>query len=300
MTEPRGTDGAGSGPVRPAESAEAVRAARSRPRRLIAAVLASPIAGMSPWILMSLLSGPNRFDDAAAAALGLSLVLVLANHQRGSSIKLLEVFDTVYFAIMAALAFFAAPAVVGWLELWAGELSNIALVLFSLTSILIRRPFTLQYARETTPEEYWDSPVFIRTNYVITWAWTLAFGVGAIAGFIGDYVLGDSDNFWTGWIIQIGAIVFAIAFTEFYPEYGPNKAMQKAGIPTDPPQSIARLFDWLPYFVLVTGISGLVTESVGTTLGVVLIVAGAGGIALMRKVFPDDTAQDATGPAVTR
>lgn len=268
----------------------------SRPRRLLHAVLASPVAGMSPWILMALLSGPGTFDDAAAAALGLSLALVILNHQHGSSIKPLEVFDTVYFAVMAALAFFASDAVVTWLELWAGEMSNIALVLFSLGSIAFRSPFTLPYARETAPKEYWDQPLFLRTNYVITWVWTLAFLVGAISGFIGDAVLNDSNNFWTGWIVQIGAIVFAIAFTEFYPDYGPNKAMQKAGLETDPPQSIARLFDWLPIFVLITGISGLVTESVGTTVGVVLIVVGVGGIAFMRRVFPDTSGRaDATG-----
>lgn len=268
-------------------------AVSSRPRRLLHAVLASPIAGMSPWILMSLLSGPGTFDDAAAAALGLSLALVILNHQHGTSIKPLEVFDTVYFAVMAALASFASDAVVSWLELWAGEMSNIALVLFSLGSIAFRSPFTLAYARETAPKEYWDQPLFLRTNYVITWVWTLAFLVGAVSGFIGDAVLNDSNNFWTGWIVQIGAIVFAIAFTEFYPEYGPNKAMQKAGLETDPPQSIARLFDWLPIFVLITGISGLVTESVGTTVGVVLIVVGAGGTVVMRRVFPDTSGRAA-------
>jgi hypothetical protein len=274
-------------PGAPEAATEPAGGGTSRPRRLVRAILASPIAGMSPWILMSLLSGPGTFDDAAAAALGLSLALVILNHQHGSSIKPLEVFDTIYFAVMAALAYVASDAVVAWLELWAGEMSNIALVLFSLGSIALRSPFTLQYARETTPKEYWDQPLFLRTNYVITWAWTLAFLVGAVSGFIGDAVLNDPNNFWTGWIIQIGAIVFAIAFTEFYPEYGPNKAMQKAGLDTDPPRSIARLFDWLPIFVLITGISGLVTESVGTTVGVVLIVVGAGGTVLMRRVFPD-------------
>ena len=40
-------------------------------------------------------------------------------------------------------------------------------------------------------------------------------------------------------------------FTEFYPDYGPPKAMAEMGLATEPPVSVARLFDWLPVFVLI-------------------------------------------------
>ena len=41
-------------------------------------------------------------------------------------------------------------------------------------SIIVRRPFTLQYAREDAPEEYWHEPGFLRVNYQLSWVWALA------------------------------------------------------------------------------------------------------------------------------
>ncbi|TSD93725.1 hypothetical protein FOV72_19200 [Gordonia rubripertincta] len=254
-------------------------------RRVLTAFLNSPFAGMSPWILMALVTGPGRFEEAAASAFALSLLLVVGGHRRGSKIKLLEVFDVVYFGSMAALALFASAGVIDWLEKWGGELTNIALVTFALGSILIRQPFTLQYARESVDEEAWDSPLFLRINYVITWAWVIGFGVAAVSGAVGDIVLDDSNNFWTGWIIQIGGTVFAIAFTEFYPDYATYHAAVREGWPTDEkPQSMFHLFDWVPGYVLAIGIAGLLTDELSMVVGIVVIVVGAVGIRVFRQL----------------
>ncbi|QMU19846.1 hypothetical protein [Gordonia rubripertincta] len=253
--------------------------------RVLTAFLNSPFAGMSPWILMALVTGPGRFEEAAASAFALSLLLVVGGHRRGSKIKLLEVFDVVYFGSMAALALFASAGVIDWLEKWGGEMTNIALVTFALGSILIRQPFTLQYARESVDEEAWDSPLFLRINYVITWAWVIGFGVAAVSGAVGDIVLDDSNNFWTGWIIQIGGTVFAIAFTEFYPDYATYHAAVREGWPTDEkPQSMFHLFDWVPGYVLAIGIAGLLTDELSMVVGIVVIVVGAVGIRVFRQL----------------
>ncbi|QGP88157.1 hypothetical protein GKZ92_11180 [Gordonia sp. 135] len=254
-------------------------------RRVLTAFLNSPFAGMSPWILMALLTGPGRFEEAAASAFVLSLLLVVGGHRRGSKIKLLEVFDVAYFGTMAALALFASESVIDWLEKWGGEMTNIALVAFALGSILIRQPFTLQYARESTDEEVWDSPLFLRINYVITWAWVVGFGVAAVSGAVGDLVLDDPNDFWTGWIIQIGGTVFAIAFTEFYPDFATYRAALREGWDADEkPQSMLHLFDWVPIFVLAIGIAGLLTDEFSTVTGIVVIVVGAVGIGIFRQL----------------
>jgi hypothetical protein len=260
-------------------------------RRALTLFLNSPFAGMAPWILMALLTGPGRFEEAAAAAFTLSLLLVIGGHKRGTSIKMLEVFDVAYFGSMALIALFASDAVIDWLERWSGELTNVALVSFALGSILVRQPFTLQYARETTEKEFWDSPLFLRINYVITWAWVGGFGVAAISGAFGDIVLEDSNNFWTGWIIQIGGTIFAIAFTEFYPDYATYRAAAREGWETDEkPQSVLHLFEWVPMYVIAIGIAGLVTDSLGTVAGVIIIVVGAAGINVFKRLT---TAMDA-------
>lgn len=254
-------------------------------RSLLDALLNSVIAGMLPWIAHSVIIGPGRFEEAAAASFGLSLLLFAAAHRRRDRrrIKPLEVFDLAYFAALSVLGLVAGDSVLAWLGLWGGEMTNLALVVFAVGSIIVRQPFTLAYAKESTPPEVWQSPVFLRITYRISAVWAASFTVSAVAGFIGDAVLKDSDNFWTGWILQIGANIFAIAFTEWYPPHARAKALQAVGKPTAPPTPLIELFVFLPAFVIAVGVSGLVTDSISTTLGVGLIAVGAvGWVGMMR------------------
>ena len=49
---------------------------------------------------------------------------------------------------------------------------DIGIFVISLGSMLIRQPFTLQYALEAVDAETAKMPGFLTANYVITWAWT--------------------------------------------------------------------------------------------------------------------------------
>ena len=209
--------------------------------------LRSPFSGIAPWILMAVLSGPGRFEQAAAAALALTLVVMWVGHLRSIAIHSLEVFGALVFAAFVAFGLFASADTIRWLELWAGELANGALAAFAFFTLLIRRPFTTAYARDTTDPVHWDSPLFTRVNYVLTAVWACAFLFSAVVGVLGDVVRHEGDNFWTGWILQFAGIFVAVAVTEFYPDYARAKALTAAGQPTDAP-SFARLVDWLPAF----------------------------------------------------
>ncbi|MBS1691439.1 MAG: hypothetical protein JST91_04385 [Actinobacteria bacterium] len=263
--------------------------------KLVDGYVRSPLSGIAPWILMALISGPGRFEEAAAAALGLSLLTVWVGHRRGVPVHLLESFGVAYFAVMAVLGLFAPDGVITWLELWSGELSNIALAAFAILTLVIRRPFTLAYAKDTTPREHWDSPLFLKINYAISGAWAAAFLFSAIVGAYGDAVLADNNNFWTAWILPIGAIIFAVSFTEFYPDYATAKFAQSVGEPTDPPAPVLKVFDWLPPFVTVAGIAGWVSDALPDAVGIALIVVGVAGSALMRKLLPAE-APESTDP----
>jgi hypothetical protein len=235
----------------------------------------SPLAGIAPWILMAVINGPGRFEEAASVALALALLTLWVGVRRGVPVHLLEAFTVAYFAVLAVLGLVASDRVIEWLQLWAGELSNIALAAFAIVTQLIRRPFTLAYAKDTTPKEHWDNPIFLRINYVISTVWAGAFLFSALVGAFGDAVLRDNDNFWTAWILPIGAIIFAVSFTEFYPDYA-----------TGDSTSIAGAFDWLPPFVAVTGIIGWVSDALPDAVAIALIVVGALCSALMRKLVP--------------
>ncbi|MGE2725422.1 hypothetical protein [Mycolicibacterium pulveris] len=236
----------------------------------------SPLAGIAPWILMGIVNGPGRFEEAASTALALSLLTLWVGARRGVPVHLLEGFTVAYFGVLAVLGLVAPDRAIEWLQLWAGALSNVALAAFAIITLLIRRPFTLAYAKDTTPEEHWDSPVFLRINYAISAAWATAFLFSAVVGVYGDAVLGDNDNFWTAWILPIGAMIFAVSFTEFYPDYV-----------TGEKTSIAAAFDWFPPFVTVVGIIGWVTDALADVPAIALIIAGVVGSALMRRLVPD-------------
>lgn len=266
---------------------------------LIDAFLESPLSGLAPWIAMSLIVGPGRFEEAASIAFGMSVLFLVLGHRRdwsprrqrgrtGQKIKTLEVFDIAYFAVIALIGLFATAGVIAWMELWSGEMTNIALAVFAFGTILVRRPFTLEYAKEQAPEEVWSSPLFWKVNYRITLVWALAFGFSALAGLYGVVFLHTSDNFWTGWILQIGALLFAVNFTEWYPD------VARAGVttdePTGPPPPLSKLFDWIPAFVGIVGASLLITDSGPTWLGIALVVVGLAGFGIVRRIGPETTA----------
>jgi hypothetical protein len=251
--------------------------------RFLDAFLQSPFAGLAPWIVMSLLSGPGRFEESVATALGLSILFLFLSHRRGGTLKPLEVFDILYFGCLAAIGLFASDDLITWLEKWSGEMSSLALVAFAFGSLLLRNPFTLPYAKETTPEEYWTSPLFLKVNQLITLVWALSFTVSAAAGLYGDLVLDQPDNFWTGWIIPIGALLFALSFTEWYPDVASAQAPREPGEPEEVAPPLVKLFDFLPPFVVGVGIAMLVTDNDPDWLGITLIVVGALGTAALRR-----------------
>jgi hypothetical protein len=90
------------------------------------------------------------------------------------------------------------------------------LFLIVLTSMALRRPFTLQYAREQVAPEFWDSPSFTRTNYVITAVWALAFLVMVIAELALLYVPSLPPRL--GILMIVVALVGAVKFTGWYPD----------------------------------------------------------------------------------
>lgn len=251
--------------------------------RLLDGYLRSPFSGIAPWIVMSLFAGPGTFEISVVCAFALSLAtFLLSRRGEGGSVKLMEIFDLLFFAGFAIVGALAGPDTINWLETWAGEITNVSLMLFVVITILIRQPFTLQYAKEETDPQYWQSPIFLRINYTISWVWAGAFAWQSLMGFVGDYVLDNSNNFWTGWVLQIAALVFAIAFTEYWPDHASAKAQG------EPDVSARALYAWIPTYVLISGVAGLVTDATTNAVGWTLVVVGAVGTFAIKQLAPDN------------
>ncbi len=127
--------------------------------------------------------------------------------------KILEIGTALLFGGLALYAVMGGDA---WSILDVRLRVDGGLLLIVLVSIALRKPFTLQYAREKVPQELWQTPGFIRTNYVITAVWALAFAVMVIADLVLIYMPDLSPRF--GIIATILALVGAVKFTGWYPD----------------------------------------------------------------------------------
>lgn len=92
----------------------------------------------------------------------------------------------------------------------------IELLLIVLGSMAAMRPFSLQYARQQVAPEPWNQPEFVRTNYVITAVWALAFLVMVVAELGLRYFPGLSPR--VGIMVVILALIGAMKFTGWYPD----------------------------------------------------------------------------------
>jgi hypothetical protein len=99
----------------------------------------------------------------------------------------------------------------------AAQLTNISvawLTVLAAGSIVVGRPFTLQYSQDDVSPEIAASVLFMSINRTIAWAWTAAFAVMAVAGF----VAGAAGGRGWGAAVSVVVIVAAVRFTKRYPD----------------------------------------------------------------------------------
>jgi hypothetical protein len=132
-----------------------------------------------PWIVFAVIPASD-WQWAALAAVAISVVGIAYRIRSGLPLdaQIIEIGSAVYFAALTALAF-SDPHTA--LHPYTASLAAGALGLIAGVSLAIGKPFTLGIAKQDIPREYWDSPLFIRTNVVITAVWTASFAVGGVA-----------------------------------------------------------------------------------------------------------------------
>lgn len=165
-----------------------------------------------PWILFGIISSHSYLYGVIAAFV--STLIICAPNIKKKNLKILDIGTFGYFVVLFIIAII--PDLVE-LEHWTYSLSSTVLFLISLISILIGKPFTIQYAKETVDEQYWETPGFIRTNYIISGAWTLGFALTAACSFMSWYWPEYKYIFSTCMPIAITFIL--ITFTKKYPEH---------------------------------------------------------------------------------
>jgi hypothetical protein len=164
--------------------------------------------------LMLLTSAAVSLFVAAA----ICLAVIALDAFRGRSIKVLGAGSAGVFVALG-----------GYLALVDSSLSgsavkltvDAAMLAISLVSLAIRRPFTLQYAREMVDAETAELPDFLKANYIITAAWSLAFVLMVMANVLLIYLPGLP--LWCGIAIAFAARNSALFFTKWYPQHARAK-----------------------------------------------------------------------------
>jgi hypothetical protein len=149
----------------------------------------------------------------AAGAIAAAILLVRDLVTPGRRIKLLEMGTVLLFG---ALTVYALTNDVQWSIAAVRLRVDGGLMLIVLASLALRQPFTLQYAREVVGREHWHSPDFVHTNYVISAAWAVAFGVLVLADIVMAYVPALPHS--TGVVATVAALIATVKFTSWYPE----------------------------------------------------------------------------------
>ena len=184
------------------------------------------LLAFSPFIaffIVERLAGPTAGLTAGAVT---SAALLARDWLRGRRPpKILEVGTLLLFGALALWA--ATEGAQDWTVAGVRLRVDAGLLLIVLASLALRRPFTLQYAREEASAEVAASPAFLAVNTVITAAWALAFVVMVAADLL--LILRPETRPWIAIAATVAALTGAFKFTAWYPDqaaqrldYGPE------------------------------------------------------------------------------
>jgi hypothetical protein len=166
----------------------------------------------APWIAFLVIAGGSlfRLELGIIVAAILTVVMIVTRLHRGVIMWV----GIIFFS-------YALVAVVLLNNMWTvrhmGILANGALAAGTWVSIAMRRPFTLEYAREHTDPSLWNSPLFLQTNYLLTLMWAVAFSINAALAW--QKSVAPAMPGWAYESISYGLLVSAMFISTWYPQY---------------------------------------------------------------------------------
>lgn len=164
-------------------------------------------ATFAPWLVLKFLMAVPLFQPLTMLKISLTISAVIAVYQsrRGVHRGLMAWGTLLFFAFCLATVVFMTNM---WVIDHLGVLANGKLTLMTWLSMAVKQPFTLAYAREKVDPKYWNSPRFLRVNYIITGAWAVAFTFNLLNSVAALY--GVDMTWWEHELIDNGATLLAI------------------------------------------------------------------------------------------
>lgn len=173
------------------------------------------LLGFAPFLVFALLDRLFGSIEGLIAGTVMSAILVgrelMVGHR---SPKILEIGTLLLFGGLALYAVLMRP---DWSMVGVRLRVDVGLLAIVLLSIALRRPFTLQYAREQADRTGRETAGFIRANYAISSAWAAAFAVLVAADVL--MMTRPDVPLRVGIIATIAALYAAVKFTAWYPDH---------------------------------------------------------------------------------
>lgn len=184
--------------------------------------------GFTPWLLFLFLSGHTL------ASLERSIVVSLLASVAFSFNELRKGFILQWCTL---LFFTACLVTINFMHLIyiaksMGAISNGFLACVIFGTILVGKPFTLQYARADLPKERWDDPGLIRSCRFIAIVWAVLLAFSALISSLKILKPGLLPE-WFYFDISILFILGGSVFTVLYKKFKRNQRLHNNSLPDD-------------------------------------------------------------------
>lgn len=171
------------------------------------------ILGFLSFIAFAIASALGHIEVGLLAGAAIAAgVVVRDGVMPGLRVKLLDIGT---FVLFSALAVFVWTSGVALSVAVVRICVDTGLLLIVLTTIVLGKPFTMDYAKQSVDPSLWRTDAFFRNNQVISLAWAAAFAVIILA----DIALWQSLIPTRGvTLIIVGSVYAAIRFTQSFPQ----------------------------------------------------------------------------------
>ncbi len=174
------------------------------------------LLSFAPWLILKIISDLPFGNPLTMLQIAIVTATLVSLYQsRKSTVRGFIYWGNLFFFALSLLLVVILPQ--AWFITKMGLFSQLMLNFITWGSILFKKPFTLDYAKEHVPQELWNHPVFLQKNYIITGVWGCYFLLGFLSAEIRIYEPGINRG-----LIEIFdnvAMLGAVFFTSFYSKH---------------------------------------------------------------------------------
>jgi hypothetical protein len=162
----------------------------------------------APWIVFAVLS---TVDWRLALIVGLALQIAFVLARTPRRLGVLNGAMILFFLVMGTIALIDPTSPI---KDHVNVMATAWLAIVATGSIVVGRPFTLDFSRDGASPEVVASPRFVAANRAMTAVWAAAFAGMALAGIVGQVLDAPVANTIATLLLLAGAIRFTVRYPQ--------------------------------------------------------------------------------------